>query len=144
MTKCVLSEQQQKDIFYKWFTNELQNRGEEDLYTLIQLAANEGAEAQRKVAVDMPDSLHADTKSLVLRFASALAYKLHDAEKKYGYSDGWMQDDWMDLCRVKLKEHIRKGDPRDVANYCAFLWYHGEPTTKTPKTTGGTGDFASC
>src|SRR5690606_15339082 len=50
------------------------------------------------------------------------------AEKKYGYSDGWASPDWMDECRAKLIEHLGKGDPRDVAAYCAFLWHHGEST----------------
>jgi hypothetical protein len=27
--------------------------------------------------------------------------------------------------------HVHKGDPRDVAAYCAFLWHHGE-TTNVP------------
>ena len=64
----------------------------------------------------------------MIRFAGALASKLHEAEKKYGYSDGWKADDWMDECRAKLREHTAKGDPRDVAAYCAFLWHHREST----------------
>lgn len=76
----------------------------------------------------MPKELHPATKKLVLRFASALAEKLYAAEKKYGYSDGWEADDWMDECRAKLLHHIEKGDPRDVAAYCAFLWHHKQPT----------------
>ncbi|MGL4650428.1 MAG: hypothetical protein ACRC1H_13555, partial [Caldilineaceae bacterium] len=65
---------------------------------------------------------------LVQRFAVALAEKLAAAEKKYGYSDKWAESDWMDECRAKLVEHVAKGDPRDVAAYCAFLWHHGERT----------------
>ncbi|MDQ0068316.1 hypothetical protein J2W34_000090 [Variovorax boronicumulans] len=72
--------------------------------------------------------LHPHTINLVVRFARALAGKLAAAEKKYGYSDGWLSPDWMDECRTKLQEHIAKGDPRDVAAYCAFLWHHGEST----------------
>jgi len=73
-------------------------------------------------------TLHPHTLALVVQFARALAEKLAAAEKKYGYSDGWLQTDWMDECRAKLQEHIAKGDPRDVAAYCAFLWHHGEST----------------
>jgi hypothetical protein len=73
--------------------------------------------------------LHPHTVNLVVRFSRALAAKLADAEKKYGYSDGWLSPDWMDECRVNLMEHVLKGDPRDVAAYCAFLWHHGESTT---------------
>lgn len=78
--------------------------------------------------VTMSEGLHPRTADLVRRFASALAEKLHAAEQKYGYTDAWAQPDWMDECRAALVEHVRKGDPRDVAAYCAFLWHHGERT----------------
>lgn len=75
-----------------------------------------------------PVDLHDDTKRLVIGFAAAMACKLSAAERKYGYSNGWTSRDWMYECRSKLIEHLLKGDPRDVANYCAFLWWHGEST----------------
>jgi hypothetical protein len=69
--------------------------------------------------------LHPATSDLVDRFAAALKEKLAKAEAKYGYSDGWSHSDWSaDLVR-KLVEHVQKGDPRDVAAYCAFAWHHG-------------------
>lgn len=74
-------------------------------------------------------ALHPLTVNLVVRFARALAAKLAAAEVKYGYSDGWRSADWIDECRAKLLEHIAKGDPRDVAAYCAFLWHHSARTT---------------
>ncbi len=77
----------------------------------------------------LPAKLHLATVNLVARFASALAEKLARAEQKYGYSDGWASPDWLDECRAKLLEHVAKGDPRDVAAYCAFLWHHHEKTT---------------
>lgn len=73
-------------------------------------------------------ALHPKTADLVQRFSAALAEKLAVAEKKYGYSDGWASPDWMDECRQHLNAHIAKGDPRDVAAYCAFLWHHGAST----------------
>jgi hypothetical protein len=73
-----------------------------------------------------PVALHPRTADLVDRFAAALKEKLAAAEKKYGYSDGWAKTGWLDVCRAKLIEHVHKGDPRDVAAYCAFLWHHGE------------------
>lgn len=79
--------------------------------------------------------LHPKTADLVQRFAAALSEKLAAAEKKYGYGDGWASPDWMDECRQKLVEHIAKGDPRDVAAYCAFLWHHGE-STAAPASQG--------
>lgn len=78
--------------------------------------------------VSVPRELHPETAELVIRFCTALAEKLCAAQKKYGYTNGWMQPDWVDDCRKRLREHVEKGDPRDVAAYCAFLWYHGEST----------------
>ncbi len=85
---------------------------------------------QARAALAEYDSftLHPATADLVRRFSQALAEKLAAAEAKYGYSDGWASPDWMDECRTKLMEHIAKGDPRDVAAYCAFLWHHGAST----------------
>ncbi len=74
-------------------------------------------------------SLHPKTHLLVANFADALAEKLLMAQRKYGYTDAWVESNWMDECRAKLREHIEKGDPLDVAAYCAFLWYHGESTS---------------
>ncbi|MFO4446090.1 hypothetical protein AAHC63_00190 [Klebsiella quasipneumoniae subsp. quasipneumoniae] len=76
----------------------------------------------------VPDGLNHETTNLVLRFASALADKLYKAEQKYGRSIDWMKDDWYDDCLQSLLEHIEKGDPRDVAAYCAFMWHHGWKT----------------
>lgn len=86
-------------------------------------AVNESAEAPQ-----WPANLHPLTLDLVKRFAVALAEKLCLAEEKYGYSDNWQRDDWKDDCQHKLIKHITKGDPRDVAAYCAFMWHHGWPT----------------
>lgn len=82
---------------------------------------------------DYAEGLHPDTKDLVIRFSIALAEKLRMAEIKYGYSNAWLSSDWMDECRDKLYNHLQKGDPRDVAAYCAFLWHHNESTTTTPQ-----------
>ncbi|WP_418611505.1 hypothetical protein AB4W76_17195 [Klebsiella pasteurii] len=77
----------------------------------------------------VPEGLNPETTDLVLRFASALDDKLYKAEQKYGRSTDWMKDDWYDDCLQSLWEHIEKGDPLDVAAYCAFMWYHGWVTT---------------
>lgn len=74
--------------------------------------------------------LHPKTAKLVKDFSKALAKKLHAAQIKYGHTDGWSKKDWMDECRAALVSHIKKGDPLDVAAYAAFLWFHGETTTK--------------
>ncbi|HEY3599722.1 MAG TPA: hypothetical protein VGL08_19675 [Paraburkholderia sp.] len=74
------------------------------------------------------EGLHPDTFRLVRRFTGALAAKLLVAQRKYGYGASWADDDWQDKCRADLMKHIAKGDPRDVAAYCAFMWHHSWPT----------------
>lgn len=85
--------------------------------------------ALRWIGIDMGAvELHKDTKMLVDCFSYAMKENLAAAEKKYGYTNLWMNSDWMDECREKLYDHIAKGDPRDVAAYCMFLWHHNEST----------------
>ena len=62
---------------------------------------------------------------LVDRFSEALRKKLHAAEAKYGYEHAFQRKDWRDACVEQLHLHLAKGDPRDVAAYCAFAWDHG-------------------
>lgn len=73
--------------------------------------------------------LHPATAQLVHNFARALAEKLSRAEQKYGYSDNWAKNNWLEECQHKLVEHVGKGDPLDVAAYAAFLWSHGARTS---------------
>lgn len=86
------------------------------------------------------DGLHPSTAALVNDFATALAEKLRKAELKYGYSNAWTNNGWMTECLADFHRHIAKGDPRDVAAYCAFLWYHGwkteaaQPAPVVPKS----------
>lgn len=100
--------------------------------------------------------LHHETEALINEFSAALADKLAEAERKYGYSDEWAAGDWEDECRARLMEHIAKGDPRDVAAYCAFMWRHGWSTAPTPSNeicgvcagsgfvSYGNGDYEEC
>lgn len=67
-----------------------------------------------------PDDLAVD------RFAAAMKEKLALARTK-GRS-GWEQCDPANLSAM-LHEHVAKGDPRDVANFCMFLWNLGQPIT---------------
>lgn len=62
---------------------------------------------------------------LVRRFSAALLDKLKAARTKYGYGENWRDDGWETDCQRALLEHLTKGDPRDVAAYCAFMWHHG-------------------
>lgn len=76
----------------------------------------------------MPAELHPDTQNLVADFCTALAEKLYGAQLKYGYDADWKQGGWHTQCLEHFHQHIAKGDPRDVAAYCAFMWYHGWKT----------------
>ena len=80
----------------------------------------------------VPVGLDPNTKKLIVDFCAALAEKLYNAEVKYGRKTDWMKDDWHATCLQSLWEHIAKGDPRDVAAYCAFMWWHGW-STKPPE-----------
>ena len=80
----------------------------------------------------IPEGLNRYTAELVLDFSKAIAEKLHQSELKYGWSDGWKESDWQDKCLADFHHHISKGDPRDVAAYCAFMWHHEWPTRPTP------------
>ena len=82
-----------------------------------------------KFSVPSPTTgLHPDTQKLVADFSAVLAEKLYKAQLKYGYSDGWKSDGWADDCLKHFQQHVDKGDPRDVAAYCAFMWFHGWST----------------
>lgn len=75
------------------------------------------------------EELHPATTDLVDRFAAELKSKLAKAEAKYGYAADWLNPDWQSELIESLAEHIHKGDPRDVAAYCAFAWHHGWPVS---------------
>ncbi|MDP3272926.1 MAG: hypothetical protein U1D69_03555 [Polynucleobacter sp.] len=68
---------------------------------------------------------HPDDEA-VDRFAQAMKQKLAQAREK-GRS-GWQQMKPDDISTM-LYEHLEKGDPRDVANFCMFLWSLGQPIT---------------
>lgn len=65
------------------------------------------------------------TDDLIDGFAAALKSKLNKAAEKYGYNDDWMRPEWREDLVRHLIAHVEKGDPRDVAAYCAFAWHHG-------------------
>lgn len=62
------------------------------------------------------------------RFAAAMKEKLKLAREKG--RGGWEQCDPVELSCM-LREHVEKGDPRDVANFCMFLWSLGQPIGDT-------------
>lgn len=93
---------------------------------------DEVAKLNGKSILSVPPELHPDTQKLVTDFCTALAEKLYKAQLKYGHSDNWSYANWEIECQTAFHEHIAKGDPRDVAAYCAFMWYHGWRTEAKP------------
>lgn len=94
-------------------------------------------------APSIPANLHPDTQKLVADFSTALAEKLYKAQLKYGYSDNWTRDGWAEECLQHFHHHISKGDPRDVAAYCAFMWFHGWSTALPAPSIPAVPDEAS-
>ncbi|MFJ3316837.1 hypothetical protein ACIPLR_15880 [Herbaspirillum huttiense] len=86
--------------------------------------AEDGSMTVREVLLSSPAVAQHSDDAAVDRFATALKEKLALAREK-GRS-GWEQCDAADLSYM-LREHVEKGDPRDVANFCMFLWSLGEP-----------------
>lgn len=77
------------------------------------------------------DPFHPETQKLlhpdnvaVDEFSAAMKLKLAEARAKG--RTGWEQCDPAVLSEM-LHEHVEKGDPRDVGNFCAFLWSLGHP-----------------
>lgn len=83
----------------------------------ISPAATEGKK-------DEDVDVHPETRALVEDFSAALLWKLAQAEKKYNYTVEWKNPGLIEHMREELARHVDKGDPRDVAAYCVFLWHH--------------------
>ncbi|KWK75752.1 hypothetical protein [Burkholderia ubonensis] len=64
-------------------------------------------------------------------FAAVMKHKLALARDKG--RGGWETCSPVDLSRM-LREHVAKGDPRDVANFCMMLWHHDSPIVIAPPT----------
>lgn len=65
------------------------------------------------------------------RFATEMKSKLAAARAKG--RGGW-ETCPPDVLSRMLREHTDKGDPRDVANFCMFLWCLGQHITAAPAT----------
>lgn len=80
--------------------------------------------AQQPQAEQHPDDAAVDA------FAAAMKEKLLQARAKG--RGGWQTCPPEELSRM-LREHVEKGDPRDVANFCMFLWSLGAAIAKKPQ-----------
>jgi hypothetical protein len=70
---------------------------------------------------------------LVDGFANALRAKLMLAHANG--RRGWQEKDWEHECQQGLLRHVAKGDPRDVAAFCAFMWHHNWITVPAAPAT---------
>ena len=77
------------------------------------------------MSIGVAEVLHPATDELIDKFAQALKDKALAAQKKHGYADGWLTDDWYVELGRQFHIHVNKGDPRDVAIYAAFAWGRG-------------------
>ncbi|KVP77489.1 hypothetical protein WJ92_02595 [Burkholderia ubonensis] len=82
------------------------------------LALHEQADAPAEAREPHSDDVAVDSFAAVMKHKLALA-----RDKGRG---GWETCSPADLSRM-LREHVEKGDPRDVANFCMMLWHHGSP-----------------
>ncbi|WP_240655629.1 hypothetical protein [Paraburkholderia phosphatilytica] len=82
-----------------------------------------GAATFKNALAPTPTRQHSDDAA-VDRFCAAMKAKLAQARDKG--RGGWEQCDPTELS-IMLREHVEKGDPRDVANFCMFLWALGHP-----------------
>lgn len=91
---------------------------------ILEHAAHVARAAPQPASPAQPAAQHPDDAA-VDRFAAAMKDKLAAARAK-GRS-GWDDPECsQDRLSHMLREHVAKGDPRDVANFCAFLWCRGE------------------
>lgn len=98
--------------------------------------ADHRADHMSPYTIGLPGDLHPSTTVLVLDTANLMGQKLFNAQQKYGLTNGWQDTDWSNpkdgatftgdhTCRQHAFGHILKGDPVDVANYMAFMMFHG-------------------
>jgi hypothetical protein len=79
-------------------------------------------------AASAEPNAHTDDDA-VDHFAAAMKEKLAQARAKGRH--GWHECAPADLSAM-LRAHVEKGDPRDVANFCMFLWSLGQPISAAP------------
>ena len=77
--------------------------------------------------IELPPTQEDIDNEAVDKLAQAMKNKL--AEKREQGYHGWATCKHGDLVQL-LINHVDKGDPIDVANFCAFLFARGEPLTQ--------------
>jgi hypothetical protein len=86
---------------------------------------------QHTAAAPQAEPVHPDDLA-VDRFAARMKWKL--AQKRNQGRCGWQDRAWTpEMISQALREHVEKGDPLDVANYCMFLAARNEPIAPASK-----------
>jgi len=91
--------------------------------SLFRVAASTSANVARGAELVHLDDWWVDL------FAKEMKAKLENARSKG--RGGWQDCPPAELSRM-LREHVEKGDPRDVANFCMFLWALRSPISAAP------------
>lgn len=81
------------------------------------------------ISIPIPKGLHPDSVDLIKALSERITDKMFANQSKYGWTNEWKTRDWEQECRDEMRRHIEKGDPRDVAIYCAFMIYRNWPTS---------------
>lgn len=89
---------------------------------------------EMNLCVNVPDTLPKEELNLLMRFVGRMASKLQVFREKHGEREAalWRVESpgWNEFWRQQaLLEHVAKGDPVDVANFCAFLDHFGNETS---------------
>lgn len=87
-------------------------------------------EGRRIVYENAPQPAPHFDDAVVDSFAVAMKEKLALARAKGRH--GWETCTDSATLSEMLREHVEKGDPRDVANFCMFLWFHGFSIKQAP------------
>lgn len=94
-------------------------------HAALAAQAQEAAPAAPAAPQPAQPAQHPDDEA-VDTFSAAMKQKLAQAREKG--RGGWETCPPEELSRM-LREHVEKGDPRDVANFCMFLWSLGHGIT---------------
>ncbi|MCZ4330733.1 hypothetical protein [Castellaniella denitrificans] len=114
------------DLLNLWYS--LPNPGRSEDEAIVYGRALLARYGSGQPAASVGPNAHIDDDA-VDHFAVAMKDKLAQARAKGRH--GWHECDPADLSQM-LRAHVEKGDPRDVANFCMFLWSLGQPISAAP------------
>ncbi|SPB16488.1 hypothetical protein NOV72_03688 [Caballeronia novacaledonica] len=80
--------------------------------------------ARSLLSASIADTASHQDDVAVDRFAQVMKEKMADAR---GKGRGGWESASPELLSRMLREHVEKGDPRDVANFCMMLWTMSAP-----------------